>query len=280
MTTLVGYLQELGWDPYATDHEDANCQFEINWGYADALTTSDRHVFFRWMVKTVAEEAGLWATFMPKPFGHLTGNGSHFHLSLADAESERNLFLDPDDELGLSLLARHFMAGVLHHTPGLCAVVAPLVNSYKRLVRGRPRSGATWAPVYATYGSGNRTQMIRIPAPGRIEARIVDAAANPYLACAAMLAAGLDGIEKRMDPGLPNTDNLYEIPERDLRARNIRVLPATLKEALDALAEDPVICEALGREYSQYYIDVKTDEWNAYHQSVSQWEIDQYLNTH
>ncbi len=280
MTTLIGYMQELGWSPYAIDHEDANCQFEINWLYSDALKTADRHTFFKWMVRTVAEQNGLWATFMPKPFAHLTGNGAHYHLSLADAESGRNLFLDETDEYGLSETARWFMAGILQHARGLSAVTAPLVNSYKRLIRGAPRSGATWAPVYVTYGPANRTQMIRIPAPGRIENRVVDGAANPYLACAAILAAGMDGIENKMDPGSPNTANLYEVSEQELQRRGIRFLPTTLREALDCLEEDAVVKKALGDEYSSYYIGVKAEEWRQYHQSVSQWEIDNYLKTY
>lgn len=280
MTTLIRYMQELGWGPYANDHEDANCQFEINWLYADAMKTADRHTFFKWMVRTVAEQNGLWATFLPKPFAQLTGNGAHYHLSLADAESGRNLFLDEKDEYGLSQLARWFMAGILHHARGLSAVTAPLVNSYKRLIRGAPRSGATWAPVYVTYGPANRTQMIRIPAPGRIENRVVDGAANPYLACAVILAAGMDGIENKMDPGPPNTANLYEVSEEELERRGIRFLPTTLREALDCLDEDALVKEALGTEYASYYIGVKAEEWRQYHQSVSQWELDHYLMTY
>jgi glutamine synthetase len=279
MTTLLEYMQELGWDPYANDHEDANCQFEINWTYSDALTSADRHTFFKWMVRTVAEQNGLWATFMPKPFAHLTGNGAHFHMSLADAKGRKNLFLDEKDGLGLSKLGRWFMGGLLHHARGLAAVIAPLVNSYKRLVRGAPRSGATWAPVYVTYGASNRTQMIRIPGPGRIENRAVDGAANPYLASAAMLAAGLDGIENKIDPGHANSDNLYELAEEELRRRNITFLPTTLREALDCFEHDPVLQQALGKEYAAYYVGVKREEWRQYHQSISQWERDKYLTT-
>src|SRR5271170_6407183 len=238
MTTLLSHMQELGWGPYANDHEDANCQFEINWAYSDALRTADRHTFFKWMVRTVAEANGLWATFMPKPFSHLTGNGAHFHLSLADVETKANVFHDSKDPLGLSEIGRWFMGGVLHHAEALAAITAPLVNSYKRLVRGAPRSGATWAPVYVTYGRANRTQMIRIPSPGRLENRTVDGAANPYLACAVLLAAGLDGIENKIDPGAMNHDNLHEVSESELRKRNIRFLPTTLKEALDRFSED------------------------------------------
>ncbi|HKW99524.1 MAG TPA: type III glutamate--ammonia ligase [Bryobacteraceae bacterium] len=279
MTTLLGYMQQLGWDPYANDHEDANCQFEINWVYSDALTTADRHTFFKWMVRTVAEQNGLWATFMPKPFAHLTGNGAHYHLSLADVQSRKNLFLDESDALGLSQLGRWFMGGLLHHARGLAAVIAPLVNSYKRLIRGAPLSGATWAPVYVTYGASNRTQMIRIPGPGRIENRAADGAANPYLAMAVMLAAGLDGIERKIDPGPANSGNLYEMPEAELRRRNIAFLPTTLREALDCFEQDDVVRQAMGEDYAAYYVDVKREEWREYHQNVSQWERDRYLNT-
>ena len=279
MATLIRYMQELGWAPYANDHEDANCQFEINWLYSDALNTADRHTFFKWMVRTVAEQHGLWATFMPKPFQHLTGNGAHYHLSLADAETGRNLFLDDTQDYGLSQLGRWFMGGLLHHARGMSAVIAPLTNSYKRLIRGAPRSGATWAPVYVTYGPANRTQMIRIPAPGRIENRAVDGAANPYLACAAILAAGMDGIEHKIDPGQANTENLYEMPEEELHRRNIGFLPTTLREALECMAGDNVIKEALGPEFASYYIRVKFEEWFQYHESISQWEVDRYLPT-
>jgi glutamine synthetase len=280
MTTLVTYLQELGWAPYATDHEDANCQFEINWRYANALTTADRHTFFKWMVKTVAEQHGLLATFMPKPFAHLTGNGAHFHMSIWDSQDQDNLFLAPQDVNGLSQLAYWFIGGLLAHAKALAAVTNPLVNSYKRLIRGVPRSGATWAPVYVTYGGNNRTQMLRIPAPGRVENRIVDGAANPYLACTAVLAAGLDGIARRLDPGQRNDQNLYEVPEAELRQRGIGFLPTTLSEALDHLERDKVITEALGADYAAYYLQVKRDEWQRYHQSVSRWETDNYLGVY
>ncbi|MGA8149946.1 MAG: type III glutamate--ammonia ligase [Terriglobales bacterium] len=280
MTTLLTYMQELGWDPYANDHEDANCQFEINWTYSDALSTADRYTFFKWMVRTVAEQHGLWATFMPKPFGNLTGNGAHVHLSLADVKTGKNLFLDSSADLGLSQLGRWFMGGVLRHAPALSALVAPIVNSYKRLVRGAPRSGATWAPVYITYGGSNRTQMIRVPAPGRFEIRVVDGAANPYLAFAGILAAGLDGIEHHIDPGVANHDNLYQVPEPELATRGIGFLPASLAEALDALAKDPVVQGALGTEYAKYYLKVKTDEWMLHNRTVTPWERDYYLGTY
>lgn len=280
MTTLVKYMQELGWDPYANDHEDANCQFEINWRFSDALKNADRHTFFKWMVRTVAEQHGLFATFMPKPFAHLTGNGAHFHMSLWDAARDVNLFDDASDELGLSEMAYHFCGGLMKHAQALAAITNPLVNSYKRLIRGAPNSGATWAPVYVTYGGSNRTQMIRIPGPGRVENRIVDGAANPYLASIVLLAAGLDGVKNKMDPGAKNTRNLYTVPEAQLKQEGIAFLPTTLKDALDHLEADDVLCEALGRQYSQMYIRAKREEWNAYHRSVSQWELDNYITVY
>lgn len=276
MTTLLRYMQELGWDPYANDHEDANCQFEINWTYSDALTTADRHTFFKWMVRTVAEQHGLCATFMPKPFSHLTGNGAHVHISLA-AEKGENVFLDPGAELGLSQTGRWFMGGILKHACALSALLAPTVNSYKRLVRGVPRSGATWAPVYITYGASNRTQMIRIPAPGRFEIRVVDGSANPYLAFAAIVAAGLDGIARKTDPGEVNRDNLYDLPEEQLSARKIDVLPVTLSEAVDAMTKDDVVQGALGVEYSEMYLRVKREEWLLHNRAVSAAEREYYL---
>ena len=277
MMTLIKYMQELGWSPYANDHEDANCQFEINWVYSDALTTADRHTFYKWMVKTIAEEQGLLATFMPKPFTNLTGNGAHLHMSLWDEENQENLFLEQEDRNGLSQLAYWFMGGILKHAKALAVVADPLVNSYKRLISGAPRSGATWAPVYITYGGSNRTQMIRIPAPGRIENRSADGAANPYLVMAVMLAAGLDGIDNKIDPGKRNDDNLYEVPADELRRREIGVLPRSLKEAVDCLEADEVIKQALGSEYADYYIKVKNEEWRQYHNTVSEWEADNYL---
>tara|TARA_B100001123_G_scaffold451141_1_gene627529 strand:- start:36524 stop:37855 length:1332 start_codon:yes stop_codon:yes gene_type:complete len=280
MTRIIGYMQQLNWGPYANDHEDANCQFEINWAYSDALTTADRNIFYRWMVRTIAEEEGLWATFMPKPFANLTGNGTHYHLSLWDIDSQENLFLDPSDKLGLSETARWFMGGLLHHAKALTAITSPLVNSYKRLTRGSPSSGASWAPVYVTHGPSNRTQMIRVPGPGRIENRTPDGAANPYLACAVTLAAGLDGIERKIEPGKPNDQNLYEASEDELRKQKIEVLPDTLHDAINELDKDDVIKEALGRQYADYYIEVKRDEWARYHQSVSQWETENYLLVH
>jgi glutamine synthetase len=280
---LSRYQTELGWDNYANDHEDANCQFESNFRYADALTTCDRLIFFRYMVHTLAQREGMVATFMPKPFRHLTGNGCHMHMSLWNPETDTNLFEDEDDPrgFGLSPLAYQFLAGLLVHAPGYIAVTAPTVNSYKRLRVGAPNSGATWSPVYVTYGGNNRTQMIRIPAPGRFEDRTVDGSCNPYLAAAVTLASGLDGIERGLDPGKPNLDNLYEVPEDELRRRGIDVLPGNLLDATRGLAADQVLREALGmavgEDYVDYYVGVKQREWDDYHSQVSDWEVNRYV---
>lgn len=280
LTTLVGHMQTLGWGPYANDHEDANCQFEINWEYDECLRTADRHTFFKYMVRVLAEQHGMLATFMPKPFSHLTGSGAHFHMSLWDAASDRNLFLDERDANGLSELAYHFIGGTLAHARGLSALAAPTVNSYKRLVAGAPRSGATWAPVYVTYGGNNRTQMLRIPAPGRVEDRAVDGSANPYLAMAGILAAGVDGIRHRLPAGERNDRNMYEVPLEELRRDGIELLPATLDEAVSCLEGDPVLMAALGPEYGPAYVAAKRAEWRAYHNSVSGWELENYLGVY
>jgi glutamine synthetase len=283
ITTLSRWQSQLGWDNYANDHEDANSQFESNFVYRDALTTADRIIFFRYMVHTLAERHGLRATFMPKPFQNQTGNGCHLHMSLWDAGTDTPLFEDGDDRrgLGLSELAYQFIGGLLEHAGAYIAVTAPTVNSYKRLVMREPASGATWAPVYITYGGNNRTQMIRIPAPGRFEDRTVDGSCNPYLAATVVLAAGLDGVERGLDPGEPNHDNLYEVPASELSRRGIEVLPQNLLDATRNLARDTVLREALGRvvdeDYVDYYVRVKQREWREYHDQVSDWEIRRYL---
>jgi glutamine synthetase len=277
----------LGWDNYATDHEDANGQFEQNFAFADALTTCDRAVFFRYMVESLAQERGLIATFMPKPFGHLTGNGCHFHVSLwRDGENvfERAPAEDPRG-LGLSELAYSFLGGLKAHAKEYIAVTAPTVNSYKRLCVGAPTSGATWAPAFVSYGYNNRTQMLRIPAPGRIEDRTVDGSCNPYLAATTMLAAGLDGIEKGLDPGDPNTANLYTLSDEQRAQAGIELLPANLLDATRELERSDVLRTALGRtggrgpnqDYLDYYVGVKRREVQAAHEQITQWELDRYL---
>jgi glutamine synthetase len=281
LTTVSRYVNQLGWGNYANDHEDANGQFEQNFRYTDALTSCDRAIFFRYMVHTLAQQRGLLATFMPKPFSHLTGNGCHFHMSLWDGDT--NLFLDENDPrgLGLSETAYHFIGGLKRHAKAYIAVTAPTVNSYKRLRVGAPTSGATWSPVYVTYGYNNRTQMLRIPGPGRVEDRTIDGACNPYLASTVVLAAGLDGIENKLDPGDPNPGNLYEASEDELRKRGVELLPANLLDATRELEQDAVMREALGRgrdeDYLDYFIRVKRNEWTQYHEQVTPWEINEYL---
>lgn len=278
LATLVDAMQDMGWDPYAADHEDGNGQFEIDWAYSDCLTTADRYTFFRYMVKVLAETRGWIATFMPKPFSHLTGTGAHVHMSMWDAATDAPLFEDTSDALGLSTLAYHFIGGLKAHAGALAAITSPSVNSYKRLIAGHARSGATWAPISVCYGGNNRTQMLRVPGPGRIENRIVDGSCNAYLATAALLAAGLDGIARGLPAGAAERRNMYELSVEDREREGIAVLPATLRDAVDALEADPVIRDALGEEYARLYIAEKRAEWQSYHDAVSQWEIDRYLD--
>lgn len=274
-------INDLGWDLYSFDHEDANGQFEFDFKYADALTTCDRLTFFRFMAKHYAREEGLLATMMPKPFADKTGNGAHFNMSLYDLQNGRNLFAcDPKDDpngIGLTKLGYHFVAGILKHGRALCAVFAPTVNSYKRLVRRGAMSYFSWAPVFNSYGSNNRTNSVRIPAGGgRCESRNADGAVNPYLAATLVLAAGLEGIREGLDPGKPNEDNLYAISEAERNARGIEFLPQTLQEAVAAFAADPLVEQVLGTELRNEFIRYKGEEWEAYHLAVSQWEIDRY----
>lgn len=283
LTTLSKTMNALGWANYANDHEDGNGQFEQNFGYADALTTADRMIIFRYMVHALAQARGMLATFMPKPFGNRTGSGMHLHLSLWDAAGVTPLFPDPADprKLGLSPLAYQFTAGVLAHAPGLTAVTCPTVNSYKRVAAGAPLSGAAWAPALVTYGGNNRTQMIRVPDGNRIEVRLVDALANPYLALAGLLAAGLDGVDRGLDPGEPNTENLFALSGEQVAGRGMTQLPATLAHAADELAADAVLREGLGKvpggAYADYYAAVKRAEFAEYHAQVSAWEVGRYL---
>jgi glutamine synthetase len=283
VSTVSKAVTKLGWDNYATDHEDANGQFEQNFQFTDALTTADRAVFFRYMVESLAQQRGLIATFMPKPFANLTGNGCHFHVSLW--KDGVNVFdRDPAEDprgLGLSELAYQFVAGLKANAKAYIALTAPTVNSYKRLVVGAPTSGATWAPAYVSYGYNNRTQMLRIPAPGRIEDRTVDGSCNPYLAATAMLAAGLDGIERELDPGEPNSANLYEMRADERTAQGIELLPANLLDATRELERNEVLRAALGKtrdgDYLDYFVKVKRREWQAAHEQITQWELDRYL---
>ncbi|HEV3034954.1 MAG TPA: type III glutamate--ammonia ligase [Solirubrobacteraceae bacterium] len=287
VTTVSKAVTDLGWDNYATDHEDANGQFEQNFAFAEALETCDRAVFFRYMVESIAQERGLIATFMPKPFAKLTGNGCHFHVSLwRDGENvfERDPAEDPRG-LGLSELGYQFLGGLKAHAKAYIALTAPTVNSYKRLSVGAPTSGATWAPAYVSYGYNNRTQMLRIPAGGRIEDRTVDGSCNPYLAATAMIAAGLDGIERGLDPGDPNGANLYTLSDDELAATGIELLPANLLDATRELERCDVLRAALGttggrgahQDYIDYYVEVKRREVQVAHEQITPWELERYL---
>jgi len=282
LQTTSRYMNQLGWGNYANDHEDANGQFEQNWNYSDALTSADRLIFFRYMVHVLAQREGKVATFMPKPFSQLTGNGLHIHTSLW--EGDKPLFASEDDPrgLGLSPMAYQYIAGILTHARAAAAITCPIVNSYKRMGVEAPNSGATWAPAYVSYGGNNRTQMLRIPAGGRVEHRACDGAANPYLALTAVLASGLDGIDNTLDPGEPNTDNLYALTGEQIQAAGIETMPPTLLHATEELAKDAVLRSAFGPgrdggDYLDYFVEVKQSEFRAYHALVSDWEIKRYL---
>ncbi len=280
MDELIGYMNEMGWDVHSFDHEDANSQFELDFAYTDVITTADRFVLWRMMTKLLARKHGFEATFMPKPYGDRTGNGGHFNMSMASLETGENAFADDDDPrgAGVSKLAYQFIAGVLRHAPAISALTAPTVNSYKRLIKTGSMTGFTWAPVYISYGANNRTHMLRIPmGGGRVESRAVDTAANPYLAAAMLLGAGLEGIENEFDPGDPIRLNMYEQSDEQLADLGVSVLPRTLLEAVEAFDADPLGAQVLGSELKQSYVELKTQEWWEYHNTVSEWEYDRYL---
>ncbi|MBA3624838.1 MAG: type III glutamate--ammonia ligase [Methylibium sp.] len=268
-------LRAVGIDVFQIDHEDANGQFEINYTYTDCLTSCDHYVFLKMAASEIACELGLICSFMPKPFSNRPGNGMHMHMSMC--EGSTNLFEDKSDRRGLKLskLGYQFTAGMLKHAPALAALCCPTVNSYKRLVVGRSLTGATWAPAYISYGKGNRSSMVRGPG-GRIELRLPDAACNPYLATAAVIAAGMDGVNQDMDPGEPNNDNLYEYSPQQLREHGIGILPQNLEAALDALEGDALIMKALGPVANEF-LRLKRMEWIEYMRHVSDWEVASYL---
>jgi glutamine synthetase len=274
---LTRHLRAVGIDVYQIDHEDANGQFEVNFTYADALKTADNLIYFKMAASEVARAHGAIATFMPKPFSNRTGTGAHFHISMGVGD-QKNAFHDDSDRrnLGLSQLGYWFLGGLLAHAPALAAICAPTINSYKRLVIGRALSGATWAPAYIAYGNNNRTACVRIPY-GRIEMRLPDGSMNPYLATAAIAAAGLDGIDRKLDPGEPMNVNMYELSPQEIRDRKIGVLPQSLKEAVDALEADEVVKQGIGNELAQEFITLKRMEWVEYSRHVSDWECKRYL---
>ena len=259
----------LGWKPYQNDHEDGNGQFEMNWDYDDALVTADRHAFFKYMVKSIAEKHGMRATFMPKPFANLTGNGCHMHISVWDKTRKNNVFADEKDDIGLSELAYHFIGGVIHSAEGLCALTNPTVNSYKRINAPPTLSGATWAPNTITYAGNNRTHMIRVPDGGRFEFRLADGSVNPYLLPAAVLAAGLDGINNKRPPGDRLDINMYT---EGHKAKSAKRLPLNLLDALRSLEKSEVLKSALGEDVVTSYLKLKHDDWNSYARHLTEWE--------
>ena len=269
ITEICDCMLGLGWKPYQNDHEDANGQFEMNWEYDDALLTADRHVFFKYMAKSIAEKHGLRATFMPKPFSNLTGNGCHAHVSFWDKTGKTNLFGDPKGELGLSKTAYKALGGILHNADALCSFFNPTVNSYKRINAPRTTSGATWSPSSITWTGNNRTHMIRVPDAGRFEIRLADGATNPYLLQAGILSAGLDGLANDRDPGKRLDINMYT---EGHTVKNARKLPLNLLDALRLTDKSKTVREQFGDSFIDSYVKMKTDEWNSFTKHLTEWE--------
>ncbi|MDC1388009.1 type III glutamate--ammonia ligase [bacterium] len=255
---------QMGWKPYQNDHEDANGQFEMNWDYTDALVTADRHVFFKYMVKTLAEKHGLRATFMPKPFHNLTGNGCHAHVSVWNGKD--NKFLDKKDKLGLSKLAYNFLGGLIKNAQPLSAFFNPTINSYRRINAPPTKSGATWSPSSISYTGNNRTHMIRIPDKGRFELRLMDGAANPYLLQAGILAAGLEGLDKKINPGKPLFCNMYTDHKKYPK---LPKLPNDINQALSMLQKSKSLSDAFGSDVINSYIKLKKIEINDFKTKAS-----------
>ena len=272
---------EMGWGPYQNDHEDANGQFEMNWDYSDCLKTADRHTFFKFMVKTIAEKHGLRATFMPKPFGNLTGNGCHAHVSVW--QGNKNKFLDKKDKLGLSKMAYNFLGGVIKNASSLSAFFNPTINSYRRINAPPTKSGASWSPSSISYTGNNRTHMIRIPDPGRFELRLMDGSANPYLLQASVLAAGLYGLKNKVDPGKPLDCNMYE---DHAKYPDLPKLPDELEQSLNLLKNNKDMNDAFGKDVVESYIKLRSSEMNEFKskdsfdktKDVTKWEKDNTLD--
>ncbi|AGK56700.1 glutamine synthetase [Hyphomicrobium denitrificans 1NES1] len=272
---ICDYMQELNWGAYQNDHEDANGQFEMNWNFDDTLLTADRHAFFKFMTRAIAEKHGLRATFMPKPFMNLTGNGCHAHISVWDKTGKVNAFYDSSDEMGLSKQGYNFLGGIMRHAEALAAITNPTVNSYKRINAPRTASGATWAPNSVTWTGNNRTHMVRVPGKGRFEIRLPDGAANPYLLQSVIIAAGLSGINKSADPGKRLDIDMYQDGHLVTDAPK---LPLNLLDALRNFDKDQELKEALGVEFADSYIKMKMKEWNSYVSHLTQWERDHTLD--
>ena len=275
LAQLAAGLNNCGLDVFQIDHEDAHGQYELNFHHADALTSADNLMLFKMAAQALAEQHGMVFSMMPKPFGNQPGSGMHFHVSLWDDDVKEPRPLFDDHGRGLTLLARQFFAGVLAHSAALCAIAAPTVNSYKRLVVGESLSGTSWAPAYVAHGPNNRTALVRTLA-NRFEWRLPDASANPYLATAALIAAGLDGVDRELDPGAACTEDLFALPLPAIQARGIPLLPQGLGEAIAALKRDELVCGALGETLSEQFIALKRSEWTEFSQHVSEWEVKRY----
>ncbi len=275
ISEICDYMLELGWGPYQNDHEDANGQFEMNWEFDDVMNTADKHSFFKFMTKSIAEKHGYRATFMPKPVEGLTGNGCHAHISVWDKAGKVNMFADDSMELGLSARGRNFLGGIMKHASALAAITNPTVNSYKRINAPRTTSGATWAPNTVTWTGNNRTHMVRVPGPGRFELRLADGAVNPYLLQAVIIAAGLDGLRTNADPGKRYDIDMYA---EGHKVRGAPKLPLNLLDALREFDKNKGLKAMLGDEFSAAYLKMKMQEWNSYVAHFSKWEKDNTLD--
>ena len=275
ISEVCDYMLELGWEAYQNDHEDATGQFEMNWKYDDVLQTADKHSFFKFMMKSVAEKHGLRCTFMPKPFKGLTGSGCHAHISVWSLDGKTNAFADKTKELGLSDQGRHFLGGIMKHASALAAICNPTVNSYKRINAPRTSSGATWAPNTVTWTGNNRTHMVRVPGPGRFELRLPDGAANPYLMQAVILAAGLDGVRSKADPGPRHDIDMYQMGHT---VKDAPKLPLNLLDALRDYDRDSTLKSMMGDEFSAAFLKLKHKEWDSYASHFSKWETENTLD--
>lgn len=275
ISEICDHMLELGWEAYQNDHEDANGQFEMNWKYDDAMATADKHSFFKFMTRSIAEKHGFRATFMPKPFKALTGSGCHAHISVWSTDGKTNAFADDSKELGLSDSGRNFLGGIMKHASALAAICNPTVNSYKRINAPRTSSGATWAPNSVTWTGNNRTHMVRVPGPGRFELRLPDGAVNPYLLQAVIIAAGLDGVRTKADPGPRHDIDMYQEGHKITDAPK---LPLNLLDALRTFDKDAELKDMLGNEFSNAFIKLKMKEWNSYVSHFSRWERENTLD--
>ena len=275
ITEICDSMISMGWKPYQNDHEDANGQFEMNWDFSDCLITADRHAFFKFMTKTIAEKHGLRATFMPKPFTNLTGNGCHCHISIWDQSGKKNMFLDNKDELGLSKTGYNFLGGIMESADKMAAIFNPTVNSYKRINGSVTTSGATWSPSSITWAGNNRTHMVRVPGKGRFELRLMDGASNPYLLQAAILLLGLDGLNNKRDPGKRLDINMYT---EGHKAGKVKKLPLNLLDAIRDLDKSKIIREGFGDGLIDSYVKLKNQEWSSYNKYLSSWERNNSLD--